>query len=153
MAQKLTKANRVNSEKLRISKLTNDHSAHFKIILSHQIEQGFAFGKLLKGKGGNQLKHVELVKIFTAFGKFLDDCTRLTITEVEKKYGRTTDTSDGTYDPDTESSVQVHHFCLFTPNAKPNGLSDSVRLHGYFRASGGYFVVTRFDWFHDYHKS
>lgn len=152
MAQRLTKANKISIEQSRISQLTNDHSAHFKIILSHQIEKNFTFGRLLKGNGGNALKHTELIKIFTAFGKFLDDCTRLTITEVEKKYGRTADTSDGTYDPETDSSVQVYHFCLFASDASPNGLSDSVRLHGYFRASGGYFVLTRFDWFHDYHK-
>lgn len=153
MAQRLTKAKRISTEQSRISQLTNDHSAHFKLILSHQIEQSFTFGRLLKGKGGKQLKHVELVSIFTAFGKFLDDCTRLTITEVENKYGRTTDNKDGTYDPETDSSVQVNHFCLYEPDANPRGLSDSVRLHGYFRSSGGYFVVTRFDWFHDHHKS
>lgn len=152
MARILTKANKVNTEESRILQLTSEHSAHFKIILSHQIENSFSFGKLVKGKNGKQLKRPDLIKVFTAFSKFLDDCTKLTISEVEEKYGRTTDRRDGTYDPETKRPAQVQHFCLFPREAKPDQLCDAVRLHGYFRDTGGYFIVTRFDWFHDYHN-
>jgi len=150
MAQKLTKNDRVSNEQRRISKLTNDHSAHFKLIFSHQLEAGYQFKSLYRGKGSN-LKPNDQAIIFRSLGKFMDDCVRLSITDVEEKYGRNDDKSDGTFDPETESKVQVQHLCLYPDDSKPHRLTVSVRLHGYFRSAGGYFVVTRLDWFHKVH--
>lgn len=81
----------------------------------------------------------------------MDDALKMTISEVEEKYKRPSDTRDATFDPETETEVQVEHLCLYKEGDQPR-LSDSVRIHGYFRTNGGYFIVTRMDWFHDKHK-
>jgi len=150
MAYQLTKKDRVSTEERRISKLTNDHSTYFKLIFSHQLEYGYEFKSLHRGKG-SKVNPEDKAMMFRSLGKFLDDCIRLSITDVEKKYGRNDDKSDGTFDPETKSTVQVQHLCLYPDGARPNPLSDSVRLHGYFRPTGGYFVLTRLDWFHEVH--
>lgn len=151
MVNTLTKASKVSAEQLRISQLTNDHTAHFKVILSHQIEKGFDFSSLHRRKG-QPLSHSDTVKIMRAWGKFIDDSIKLPMSDVEAKYKRNPDVSDGTYDPKTKSTVQIEHFCLFLSTDKADKLTDQVRLHGYFRNNGGYFVITRLDWFHSYHK-
>lgn len=151
MPGKLTKKAMVDAEKDRISKLTNPHEQHFKIILSHQLESGFEFGDINRRKGG-QLPQTDLLNIFRALGRFIDESIRLTMTEVENRYGRKTDVTDGTFDPETKSKVQVEHFCLFEQDASSNQPADGVRLHGYTRTRGGYFVVTKLDWFHSRHS-
>lgn len=152
-AQLLTKQAKITAEQQRISRLTNLHGAHFKVILSHQIDTLYDFSSLHKGKRGRKRpSRQHTIEIFRALGQFLDETTRLTITEVEAEYGRPTDTHDGTYDPEAGREVQVEHLCLYAKDATPRQSYDSIRLHGYFRTNGGYFVVTRLDWFHDYHK-
>jgi hypothetical protein len=151
MPGKLTKDAKVQAEELRISQLTNQHTAHFKVIFSHQLESNYGFGTLHRYRQRERLDSQAVTKVLKAFGKFIDDSVRLTITEVENKYKRQPDSADGTYDPETGTEVQVEHFCLYPTGAAPNGASDSVRMHGYFRTNGGYFVVTRLDWFHTYH--
>ena len=149
MAKALTKKAMVDAEKLRISQLTSQHDAYFKVIFSHQIEAKYNFQALIKGK--KSLKDKALIQMFTAFGKFFDESIMMTITDVENAFGRKDDKSDGTYDPESGTQVQVEHLCLYRDGDAPQG-SDSVRLHGYFRTNGGYFVVTRLDWFHNKHK-
>ncbi len=147
----LTKKAKISAEELRISTLTNEHSAHFKVILSHQIHKKFNFNSVFEKKGV-KTSSSDLMNIFKAFGRFIDDSVRLTMTEVESKYGRKLDRGDGTFDPESGTKVQVEHLCLFDKEALPNGKSDSVRIHGYSRTNGGYFVITRLDWFHGVHK-
>ena len=86
---------------------------------------------------------------YQLIGKFLDDSTQLSITEVQDKYRRTPDVHDATYDTEIGAKAEVQHFCLYPSDATPERMSGSVRIHGYFRAD--YFVVTRLDWFHEYH--
>lgn len=148
MAQKLTKEARVEVEKRRISRLTNPHKQHFKVILSHQIMRRYCFGSMRS----RPLTPAEALKVWNAFGNFMDKTVRMTITDVENAYKRTSDTNDGTHDPETGLKVQVEHFCFFLDGDEPKGASDNVRVHGYFRAAGGYFIVTRLDWFHQYHS-
>lgn len=152
MTKLLTKKGKVGAEQLRISKLTNKHSAHFKVILSHQIENGFTFETLHRKKNKYKYKDKDVLAIFRALGKFIDDSIKMTITEVEDKYKRTVDSSDGTFDPETGTTVQVEHLCLYLDSDNPRPAPDGVRLHGYFRTNGGYFVITRLDWFHTVHK-
>lgn len=90
--------------------------------------------------------------MFRAFGKFMDDAVRMTMTEVETKYGRVPDKRDGTFDPESGTEVPIEHYCLYENGTPGRKLVDSIRLHGYTRTNGGYFVVTRLDWFHDYHS-
>lgn len=149
MGQRLTKIAKVNAEKTRISQLTNQHSEYFKVILSHQIENNYCFKSIHGGKGSRLSKGLK-VKLYSALGKFLDDSTKMTITDVEDKHGRTTDRHDATLDPESGTKVEVEHLALFAEGDAPTP-SDSIRLHGYFRTNGGYFVVTRVDWFHGYH--
>ena len=153
MPRKLTKDAKVQAEELRIFQLTNEHSAHFKVIFSHQMESGYSFDDLHRYRQREHLSNNDVMKMLKAFGKFFDDSIRLTITEVEKKYKRPSDPADGTYDPEAGDKVQVEHFCLYSTEASPNRRSDSVRIHGYFRNNGGYFVITRLDWFHKYHSA
>lgn len=153
MARKLTKVQRASAEQQRISQLTTHHSAHFKVIFSHQLENGYCFSELHRYKQREGLNNRDVMNIFRAFGRFFDDSLKLSITDVENKYKRPADSADGTYDPETGDTVQVEHFCLYPTGASPNGAADSVRIHGYFRTNGGYFVVTRLDWFHAVHTS
>lgn len=148
----LTKKAKINTEQRRISQLTHPHRAHFKVILSHQVEPAYDFSSVQRFRRREGLDDVGELKIFRALTKFLDDSLRLSITEVEKKYKRPSDPRDGTFDPETGSDVQVEHFCLFVDGTPPDVPADSVRVHGYFRANGGYFVVTRMDWFHNQHS-
>jgi hypothetical protein len=148
--QPLTKSARVSAEQNRISQLTNEHSAYFKVILSHQITRRFNFNSM-RSRAGVNISPEDSLSMFRAFGKFLDDSIKLTITEVETKYGRIPDVSDGTFDPDSGKDVQVQHMCLYPKGSTSRGVADGVRIHGYIRTNGGYFVVTRMDWFHDYH--
>jgi len=150
MPPQLTKKSKVSKEAKRISRLTNPHEQHFKIIFSHQIEPGFMFRSMYRRQGSN-LSNEEKLKIFRSLGCFLDDCVQMSITEVEHKYERPPDSSDGTYDPETQEEVQIQHLCLFPLGTPPNLPSDSIRFHGYFRPTGGYFIITRLDWFHDVH--
>lgn len=146
-ARTLTKKAKFEAEKSRIGRLTHTHEQHFKIIFSHQIEDGFKFASLYRGRGSSY-GHMDYAKIFRALGSFMDDSLFLSMTEVEAKYFRPTDARDGTYDPETNSRVQVEHFCLFEREAGATVPSDSVRIHGYMRTNGGYFIITRLDWFH-----
>jgi hypothetical protein len=150
VAKKLTKKDKAGAEEKRISKLTVPHNQHFKIIFSHQIEGGFGFRHIRRG---NRLMPEEVLKVYSALGKFIDAATKMTITDVENVYGRDPDRSDGTYDPESKSEVEMAHVCLFRKGDDPVRPSDSVRLHGYYRTKGGYFVVTRMDWFHSYHDA
>lgn len=140
---------KVSAAQTRVSALTNDHHLYFKTVFSHQIEPNFTFSALRHSKG-NTTTDCDYARIFKALGKFLDDSVKLTITEVENKYGRPTDFSDGSYDPDLEDKAQVVHFCLYSEGDSTNGAADSVRLHGYYKTNG-YFVLTRLDWFHGIH--
>lgn len=149
MGNVLTKKAMVDAEKLRISQLTSQHNAYFKVIFSHQIDSKYNFASMSKGKSA--LKDKAIIEIYKAFGRFFDESVQMTISEVEKTYGRIDDKSDGTYDPESKTQVQVQHLCLYRDDDKPKD-SDSVRLHGYFRNNGGYFIVTRLDWFHKKHK-
>lgn len=151
MIQALTKKAKINAEKLRISQLTEEHNAYFKLIISHQIDKKYNFHSVCSRKG-SQLKPNELIKIYRALGKFIDESVKLTITDVEKQYCRPTDVHQGTYDPESDDDVQVEHYCLFKKGDKPDKLTDGIRLHGYSRTKGGYFVVTKFDWFHGVNK-
>jgi len=152
MAHKLTKVQKANAEQRRISQLTSKHSAYFKAILSHQLENGYGFTDLHRQSSNHGLNAQDLLKVLRAFGQFFDDSLQLTITEAQNKYMRPTDNSDGTHDPETNTTVQVQHFCLFAPNTQPQGHSDSVRIHGYFRVNG-YFIITRLDWYHNVHSA
>jgi hypothetical protein len=149
MSRTLTKQAKVNAEKARVSQLTNQHSEYFKVILSHQIENRYCFNSINRGKGSRISKGLK-VKLYNALSKFIDDSLKMTITEVENKYARSPDCHDATHDPESDTKVEVEHFALFSDGDTPVA-SDSIRLHGYFRTNGGYFVVTRVDWFHDYH--
>lgn len=146
----LTKKAKIQAEKNRVTRLTHPHDQHFKIIFSHQIENGFSFASLYRGRGA-LYSHADFVKILRALGIFMDDSVRLTMTEVENKYFRPTDVTDGTYDPESDSKVQVEHFCLYEQTATASTPTDSIRIHGYMRTKGGYFIVTRLDWFHGVH--
>lgn len=148
MPGKLTKVARAQAEQQRISQLTDTHDKYFKVIFSHQVENAHQFGSLDSRAGGA----MNALKMFKAFGKFMDDTVKLTITDVEKDYKRKSDTRDGTHDPETQTNVQVEHFALYPASATPDTVCDGVRLHGYFRNNGGYFVVTRLDWFHSQHS-
>lgn len=149
MAQTLTKKAKVSAEKARISRLTNQHSEYFKVILSHQIENRYCFGSMHRGRGSH-LSRGNKVKLYSALGKFLDDTVKMTITDVENKYARNPDRHDATHDPESDMQVEVEHFALYG-EGDPSAAGDSIRLHGYFRTNGGYFVITRVDWFHEYH--
>lgn len=151
MGKPLTKKDKINAEEQRISQLTNSHDAHFKVIVSHQIEPNYKFGSL-NTNPRRRLTNADTGKVYKALGKFLDESTKLTITEVETGYLRYSDPRDGTYDPETKSKAQVHHLCLYKKGAVVNRLTDRVRLHGYFR-NNGYFVVTRLDWHHLVHRN
>ncbi len=151
----LTKKSRVTTEELRISKLTQPHDQMFKVILSHQIESKYNFSAISNPKGrtlSKRKKQQMRLAMYQALGNFIDKSTKLTITETEEKFGKRTDKRDGTFDPETSQPAEVVHFGLYHKDAKPNSLTDSVRLHGYFRVNG-YFVITRLDWFHEVHKS
>ncbi len=141
---KLTKAALVEAEKRRVSQLTEPHEKLFKMIFSHQLESAHKFAAL--SSAGSATNTLKLMK---AFGKFMDDTVKMTITDVEAQYKRKCDTRDGTYDPETQTDAQIEHFALYPIGAEPNSLVDSVRIHGYFRT--GYFVVTRLDWYHSRH--
>ena len=149
----LTKQTRVDLEKKRLSTLTADPNLYFKIIFSHQIEQKYRFKALHgKPKDGEKLTAEEKHKVFYALGLFMDQTIGMTMTDVEEAYGRQPYRSDGSFDPDNQKAVEVSHLALFRKNdPKPaDPVVDSVRLHGYFRPSGGYFVITRLDWFHKF---
>jgi hypothetical protein len=147
---KLTKADRVEREKLRISRLTTPHRQHFKIIFSHQIERSYGFSSM--SGLGDMTKTFKLLK---ALGKFIDATVRLPISQVEEKYKRPTDTRDGTHDPEAEDDAhqvaQIIHFALHASDESVEAVIGGVRLHGYFRANG-YFVITRLDWDHSFHS-
>ena len=151
MPHQLTRVQRVNAEQQRISQLTNNHSAHFKVIFSHQLETGYHFDDLHRRRTAQGIDDRAMIRIFRAFGKFFDDSVKMTISDVENTYKRQSDRTDATYDPETDTSVQVEHLCLYQSGAQPIRSSDSVRIHGYFRNNGGYFVVTRLDWYHNVH--
>lgn len=147
----LTKEAKINAEKSRISQLTDKHDAHFKIIISHQIDKKYNFHSMCTCNK-KPVKPQDIIKIYRAFGRFIDESVKLTITEVEGKYRRVTDKHEGTYDPESDDEVQVEHYCLYEEGDRPNRLTDGVRIHGYCRTKGGYFVVTKLDWFHKVHK-
>lgn len=149
--QLLTKKAKINAEISRISKLTDKHDAYFKIIFSHQIEKKHNFHSL-STRNKKPVQDNDAIQIYRAFGKFLDVSVQLPMSEVEKKYRRLTDTREGTYDPETGEEMQVEHYCLFEKEDKPNLLRDGVRLHGYVRTNGGYFVITKLDWHHQTNK-
>jgi hypothetical protein len=149
MAQQLTKKAKINAEKARISQLTSQHSEYFKLIISHQIENRYCFGSIHKRNGSRIDNDAKLI-LYGALSRFLDNSIKMTITDVENKYKRIPDRRDGTHDPETNTSVEIEHLALYTEGESPTN-SDGIRLHGYFRTNGGYFVVTRVDWYHDYH--
>ena len=147
MVKQLTKQFKVSVEQKRISQLTNEHSAYFKLILSHQLDNKFNFSTISSKKRS----HKQRASMYAALGRFIDRSTKLTITEAEDTYGRKPDTSDGTYDPERNIEVEVVHFCLYKKSDPVNSITDGIRLHGYYRESG-YFVVTRLDWYHTKHR-
>ncbi len=149
MVAKLTGSARANNEERRISRLTAPHDTLFKLIISHQIESKYCFNSV-HNRAGKTTTMRDKVQLLSALGRFLDNATKLSISEVENKYRRTPDHSDETYDPETGTKVKVEHFCLYTDTNTPKNI-DSVRVHGYFRTNG-YFIVTRLDWFHNVHK-
>lgn len=152
MAGTLTKKAKVTAEKARISQLTDTHDQHFKIILSHQINRRHNFNSI-NAKDGTTLSPTSVLKMYRAFGQFMDRCLKLSITEVENKYRRQTDVHEGTYDPESDDEVQVEHYCLFEDGIDgPNPHRDSIRIHGYARTKGGYFVITKLDWHHQVHR-
>ena len=152
MAKRLTKKAKFNAEKSRISSLTNEHDAYFKIIFSHQIDKKHNFHSM-STRNKMPITPAESIQIYRAFGKFMDECVRLTMSEVEDKYRRPTDKHEANYDPESKDIVQVEHYCLYEEGSVAYPLTDGVRMHGYTRTKGGYFVVTRLDWFHAVNKA
>jgi len=152
MVKQLTKKAKIDAEKMRISQLTNKHDAYFKLIISHQIDEKYNFCSIFSRNGNGVTTIYEKTLVIKALGKFTDESVKLTITEVEDRYGRVTDKSEGTYDPASGDNAQIEHYCLFKKSDKSNLTTDGFRLHGYMRTNGGYFVVTKFDWFHEVNK-
>lgn len=151
MTSLLTKKATIDAEKQRLSQLTNKHDAYFKLILSHQIDKKHNFHSI-STHNKKPVPAKDTLGIFRAFGKFIDESVKLTITDVEKEYRRPTNRHTGTYDPESGTDVQVEHYCLYKKTDKARPIRDGVRLHGYLRTNGGYFVVTKLDWFHSVDK-
>gem|GEM_PF-6663365 len=148
MSHRLTGVARASAEQRRISLLTDPHDTLFKVIISHQIENSYRFGSISNCRG-RPIAADRRLKLYHAFGRFLDSATKLSISRVEEQYKRPSDSSDETYDPETGLRVKIEHFCLFAHTDDPRPDTDSARIHGYFRAD--YFIVTRMDWFHHVH--
>lgn len=149
MAAKLTKRTSATASQSKINALTANHSEYFKVLFSYQINKKYSFNSLFHNNG-KKLTNKQLLLIYKALGNFVDKTVGMTITDVEKIYGRPAFKIDTCIDPDTNEQCPVQHLCLFDDPKGVRKFSDSVRLHGYFKPDGGYFVVTRLDWHHKF---
>jgi hypothetical protein len=149
MPIKLTREDRITREKQRISRLTNPPESYFKLVFSHQIEPQYDFASL--SSCNPALQPSEVMEVLKALGKFMDEATKMPITDVESTYKRSPYRSDATHDPVLNIDVRVEHFALYpsnTPSSSMRRHIDRVRVHGYFRVDN--FIVLRLDWQHSF---
>lgn len=132
-------------ERQQIAKLTDENSVRFKIAFNSQLESQYLFGSLedvIDSDSSSQLNEYNQLRLYRLFGSMVDRLTHRTITDV-KAFFRKEDESDSAYDPVGGVYMQVQHFAVEGDK--------KFRIHGYFN-NDGYFVVTRMDWCHLFHK-
>lgn len=153
-----------NGNRMRISssvatKLAEHVEAYFKCQFSHNIDDNYSASSIHvvanQDNNGRVLSASEKLDVLGDFCQFLDDATKMTITDVAKQYGRVTDALDkhNTIEDGTNARRQNIHFSLVPINgqAKCSKHRRLPRIHGYY-SEGGVFIVTRLDWAHRFHQ-
>lgn len=124
--------------------LTRKQKTLFRVVFNDQLESEYCFGVLdqLHNNLSQSLSDSEKLERYEALGRFIDKNTKKSITSV-LSHKRDDDLTDEIADPLTSGPKQqvIHLYCEL----------DDMRLHGYFNAQN-YFVITRVDWMHLFHK-
>jgi len=128
-----------------IARLTQDNEIKFKFLFNNQLEETYNFESLQTLHDPDSkalLSDEERLTLHEYLGSCIDTYTGRNISNVEMHFRRS-DEDDIAFDPVGGIDMQVHHF--------PIDSKDKARVHGYFNKHG-YFVVTRLDWLHLYHR-